>query len=127
MIVRSEDFIPRTHPVLLEPDLPVEIKIFLKQGGMAEPMNRMECCDVDDDCFHCGEKLTTPYLYWQGAPKSVSLHQKCALKVALGLIQDAHELTKDKPSESERDAAAWLDLYASKKEYGIEDEELRLS
>ena len=80
-----------------------------------------------DDCFHCGEKITTPYLYWQGAPKGVSLHQNCALKVALGLIQDAHERTKGKPPESERDAALWLDLFASKKEYGIEDEELRLS
>jgi hypothetical protein len=124
MLVRSEDFEVHTHPVLLEPGLPDEMKQHFREMGMAPSLNRVEMLEIVDECFHCGEKLTTPYVYWQGDPKGLSVHTQCAMKMALGLLQDVYESSKGQRAESERDAAKWLDLFASKKEYGVEGEEV---
>ena len=79
--------------------------------------------DLVDDCAVCGKKLTTPYIYWNAAQGGISLHPKCATDLALGLTQDACELSQGKPAETERDAVEWLDLYAQKKLYGVEEDE----
>jgi hypothetical protein len=124
MIVRSEDFEAKTHPVLLEPGLPDEFKRELKERGMADTMNGVECMEIVDDGFSCGKKLTTPYVYWQGLPHGLSLHPHCATRLALGLAQDGYQAARGQRPETERDAAKWLDLFASKKEYGLDDEEI---
>jgi hypothetical protein len=108
MIVRPEDFIPCTSPILLDPDIPEEMKLHFKNAGMAESTLGTDCLEIVDDCFHCGEKLTTPYIYWQGAPESISLHQKCALKMILGLTQDAYMIAKGLTPASDKDAVRWL-------------------
>ena len=123
MIVRSEDFQLRSPKWTEDSSVSDDLKSQLAEQGLAEPMNEMECMDIVDECFHCGRKLSTPYVYWQGALQSLSLHPKCAIEMALGFVQDGYEATKGHRAESERHAAAWLELYASKKEYGLEDEE----
>ena len=85
-------------------------------------MNRVECLTIEDECFKCGKKLTTPYIYWNGATGNLSLHPQCAAKLALGLVQDAHVLISGNPSSTEVDAAAWLETVAQKQQYGMEDE-----
>jgi hypothetical protein len=112
MIVRADDFIPRTHPLLLDPEAPEEFKRHFQETGMAPTLNKVECLEIVDDCFHCGEKLTTPYVYWQGDPGSISLHQKCALKLILGLTQDAYELANFSAIASKREAIQWLNTLA---------------
>lgn len=124
MIVRAEDFEAKTHPVLLEPGLPEEMRLDFKARGMADTMNGVECMEIVDECFYCGKKLTTPYVYWQGMPQSISLHQQCAARLALGLAQDGYAAAKGAKPETERDAAKWLETFAGKKEYGLEDEEI---
>lgn len=94
MIVRSEDFEAKTHPVLLEPGLPEEFKRELKARGMADTMNGVECMEIVDECFSCGKKLTTPYVYWQGLPHALSLHPQCAARLALGLAQDGYHAAR---------------------------------
>lgn len=123
MIVRSEDFEAKTHPILLEPGLPDGLKQDLRTLGMADTMNGVECMEIVDDCFYCGKKLTTPYVYWQGAPQSISLHTQCAARLALGLAQDGYQAANGHKPETERVATKWLDLFASKKEYGVEGED----
>ena len=123
MLIRAEDFEAHAHPVLSEPELPDEMKLHFKELGLAATRNNVECLEIVDECFHCGEKLTTPYIYWQGDPRSISLHPKCAMKLALGLVQDTHEAANGKRAESERQAAIWLELFVSKKASGLEAEE----
>jgi hypothetical protein len=94
-----------------------------KARGMADMLNRVECLEIVDECFYCGGKLTTPYIYWNGAVGALSLHPACAARLALGLTQDAYGVAKGAKAISERDAAQWLDLFAATKEYGVEAEE----
>lgn len=59
---------------------------------MADPLSRVECLEIVDDCFNCGEKLTTPHIYWQGATANPSLHAKCARDLAAGLEKEARDV-----------------------------------
>ena len=127
MIVRAEDFIAQPHPVLNEPGLPDEMKRHFKELGLTDTLNRVECLDIVDDCFFCGKKLSTPYVYWNGGTGSLSLHAKCSAKLALGLAQDASAVSTGHRPDSETTAVQWLDLFAQKKEYGVEDEEFPVS
>ena len=124
MIVRAEDFEVRHPEWISDPTITPDTRELLEAMGVDEPLNRVECLDVVDECFKCGEKLTTPYIYWNMAKGGVSLHPRCAARLALGLVQDACELAKGKRADTEPDAVDWLMLYAQKKIYRIEDEEL---
>ena len=115
MIVRSEDFQLRPPKWTEDSSVSDDLKSKLAEHGLAEPMNEVECVDIVDECFHCGQKLSTPYVYWQGALHSLSLHPKCATDLALGLIQDSCEIATGSPTKSERDAVEWLGLHAQKK------------
>ena len=88
MIVRSEDFVPRPPSWEDDPSVSAELKQELRERGMADPLSRVECLEIVDECFNSGEKLTTPYIYWQGATANLSLHAKCAGDLAKGLLKD---------------------------------------
>ena len=115
MIVRSEDFELRPPKWTEDSSVADDLKSQLAEHGLAEPMNEVECMNIVDECFHCGQKLSTPYVYWQGALQSLSLHPKCATDLALGLIQDSYELDTCKPAGTERAAVAWLGDYVLNK------------
>jgi hypothetical protein len=116
MIVRSEDFVPRPPAWEDDPSVSAELKQELWGHGFAEEQSRVECLEIKDECFNCGEKLTTPYVYWQGATANLSLHTKCASQLASGLSQDAFESAKGSPSESGSDATRWREEVADNKQ-----------
>lgn len=123
MIVRAEDFEYRPSSLIADPNAPQDLKNFFKESGMAEPYNNVDCLELVDECFKCGEKLTTPFVYWNGGTGSLSMHPYCAADLAHGLAQDAFAVSKGRRPDSGREAVKWLDLFAAKKEYRVEDEE----
>ena len=122
MILRADHFEARPHEILSDPDLSDEMKRHFKELGLADMASQVELHDIVDECFKCGEMLTTPYIYWHGAGRGLSLHPKCAAALALGLAQDMHEFDTGKRSKDETDAAQWLGAFAQKKLYGVEDD-----
>lgn len=120
-LIREQDFIPKHPDWMSDPAMPEAEKSKLAAMGFAEPLSRVECNEIHDDCFKCGEKLTTPYVYWQLSETSVSLHPHCAARLALGLAQDARDALEGKRGEAV-DAADWLTAYAQKRVYGVEME-----
>ncbi|MBX7208661.1 MAG: hypothetical protein K1X78_10135 [Verrucomicrobiaceae bacterium] len=120
-LIREQDFIPKHPDWMTDPDLTDAEKSKLAAMGFAEPLSRVECNEIHDDCFKCGEKLGTPYIYWQFMEMGISLHPHCAAKLALGLAQDARDALEEKRGEAV-DAAVWLTTYAQKRVYGVEKE-----
>ena len=112
MIVRSEDFVPRPPSWEDDPSVSAELKQELRERGMADPLSRVECLEIVDECFNCGEKLTTPYIYWQGATGNLSLHAKCAAKLALGLSQDAFQNAHGAGAKPQKEVVSWLEHLA---------------
>lgn len=108
MIVRSEDFVPRPPSWEDDPSVSAELKQELRERGMADQLSRVECLEIVDECFNCGEKLTTPYIYWQGATGNLSLHAKCAADLALGVTKDAFEIHSSRAAASDEEVAAAL-------------------
>ena len=86
-----------------------ELKQELRERGMADPLSRVECLEIVDEC---GEKLTTPYIYWQGATGNLSLHAKCAAKLALGLSQDAFQNAHGAGAKPQKEEVSWLEHLA---------------
>jgi hypothetical protein len=121
-VIRDRDFEAKRPAWFSEPDFPADLKEELIEKGFAEPVNKMECREVHDDCMYCGEKLTTPYVYWNCAEGAISLHAKCAAKLAIGLAQDAQEVIGGTRGNGKSDGVFWLTGYAQKCEYGVEDE-----
>lgn len=124
MLVTPDSFVAKTHPVLLDPAVSDDMKRELRERGWADSLNGMEMCDVVDDCFHCGQKLGTPYVYWHGWTGSVSLHPRCAMRMAFGMAQDAFQSVKGSRATTEMEVAKWVELFVGRKEYGLEDEVL---
>jgi len=118
MIVRSEDFEARHPEWLKDEEIPEELKRCLEASGMGEPTNSVECLEIVDECFKCGGKLTTPYVYWNGAAGSISLHPACAARLSLGLAQDSHELAAGTRCKIAAEAAEWLRSVAQNDEHG---------
>ena len=118
MIVRSDDFEARHPEWLSDEAVPQELKQTLQASGMGEPTNSAECLEIVDECFKCGGKLTTPYVYWNGAAGSISLHPACATKLSLGLAQDSHELATGTRCKIAAEAADWLRRVAEDGERG---------
>lgn len=85
-----------------------ELKQELRDHGLADPYSRVECLEIVDECFNCGEKLTTPYVYWQGATGNLSLHPKCAAKLALCLGKDSFSIQMKRDVSSDSEAASAL-------------------
>jgi hypothetical protein len=84
MLVTADDFAANPHDLFTNPDVPEEMKRHFRRLGWAEPYNRVECLEIVDECFHCGEKLKTPYIYWQGWAGGISLHPRCAMRMGSG-------------------------------------------
>lgn len=82
MIVRSEDFLTLPPEWMADTTVSAELKQKLRERGMAEAQSRVECLEIVVDCFNCGEKLATPYIYCHGVTGTFSLQVKCALDVA---------------------------------------------
>ena len=120
MIITSKDFEVKTPEWVTDPDLPEALKAQFHADGLAEPLNGLELCHIEDDCFVCGRKLTTPYVYWDGCNKGISICQSCAPRLALGLAEDAYELATGQRSAAPIDVTDWLGKYAQKREYGLE-------
>lgn len=60
--------------------------------GFAESLSGVEMVDLEDDCFVCGQKLTLPFVYWDGSLRGLSFHGNCAARLAGGLARDAQEI-----------------------------------
>ena len=120
MIITAKDFETKTPEWVNDPDLPDALKAQFRADGLAEPLNGLELCHIEDECFVCGNKLTTPYVYWDGSKKGLSLCRTCAPRLALGLAEDAHELSTGQRSGTKTDSTDWLGTYAQKREYGVE-------
>lgn len=59
----------------------------------SEGPNWAHDADFDDNCFHCGKKLSVPFVYWLGHDhKSLCLHPHCAAKLGGALLRDFHEM-----------------------------------
>lgn len=119
-LIREQDFIPKRPDWLADPSMPEAEKAKLMEMGLAEPLSRVECNEIHDDCFACGQKLTTPYVYWQLHDTAMSLHPNCAAKLALGLAQDAREAMEGNRGEAVN-GAEWLVTYAQDRMYGAEE------
>lgn len=113
MIVRSEDFVPRPPSWEDDTSVSAELKQELRERGMADPLSRVECLEIVDECFNCGEKLTTPYIYWQGATGNLSLHAKCAATLALGVTKDAFQIISSRAPSGDLEAATALPQFAN--------------
>jgi hypothetical protein len=120
MIITSKDFEVKTPEWVTDPNLPEGLKAQFRADGLAEPLNGLELCQIEDDCFVCGRKLTAPYVYWDGCNKGISLCQTCAPRLALGLAEDAYELASALRSKAKTDATDWLGTYAQRRENGLE-------
>ena len=103
MIVREKDFVPRHPAWVTNPDVPADLKQAMIQEGFGEAYSWTQCETLDDDCTHCGEKLTLPFVFWAGATKNLCLHPRCASMLGSGLIRDNAELRDGKDK-----ANAWL-------------------
>ncbi len=124
MLVTSDSFVAKTHPVLLDPEVSDERKRQFREMGWAESLNQMELCDIVDDCFLCGQKLTTPYVYWHGWLKGLSLHPRCAMELGFGLVQDVYAASHEGRADCETTVADWVKHFVGRKEYGLQDEVL---
>ena len=67
-------------------------RILIEEMGYGEEFSRCESMHIDSLCFDCGEVLIAPYVYWHGSDKGISLHQKCASRLAKGILRDADEI-----------------------------------
>lgn len=47
-----------------------------------------EIFDLSDNCFHCGEQLTIPFVYWHRGTESICLHFDCAGRLGGGMFRD---------------------------------------
>lgn len=112
MIVRTEDFEARPPAWMEDPTVSTELKEELRERGMADSASRVDCLEIVDDCFNCGEKLTTPYIYWHGATGTLSLHAKCAVDLVMGLAQDAHQMEAPNDAPTRQAAARWIESLA---------------
>jgi hypothetical protein len=119
-LIREQDFIPKRPDWVADPAMSETEKAKLIEMGLAEPLSRVECNEIHDDCLVCGQKLTTPYVYWQVHHMAMSLHPKCAAKLALGLAQDAQDALEGTRGGGVN-AAEWLTTYAQKRMYGVDE------
>lgn len=55
MIVRSEDLEARPPKWMDDHTISTELKQELRERRMADPLSRVECLAIVDDCFNCGE------------------------------------------------------------------------
>ena len=84
MIITSASFEVKTPEWVNDPDLPEGFKKIFHADGLAEPLNGLELCHIEDDCYLCGNKLMTPYVYWHCGDKGLSLGGICAPPARLG-------------------------------------------
>lgn len=113
-LIREQDFNPKHPDWMSDPAMPEAEKSKLLAMGLTEPLSRVECNEIHDDCHACGQKLTTPYVYWQLHDTVMSLHPNCAAKLALGLAQDAQDALEGERGDAVN-AADWLVNYARKR------------
>lgn len=106
-VIRSEDFEPRRPEWVSDPHFDDLLKKELIARGMAEPLSGVECVELEDDCWYCRQKLTTPYVYWNNE-RSLSLHAACAARLAAGLAQDAQEILSGGRGDGKVSGAKWL-------------------
>jgi len=45
---------------------------------------------LPDECFHCGERLMYPVIYWAGE-QVIALHPACCNNLCIGLMRDLSE------------------------------------
>ncbi len=122
MIVTAASFEVKTQEWVNDPDLPEGLKKIFHADGLAEPLNGLELCHLEDECYLCGNKLTTPYVYWHCGDKGLSLCGICAPRLALGLAEDSQELRTGKRCIANIEATDWLGTYAQKRQYGVEND-----
>ena len=120
MIITAKNLVTKTPERVNDPELPDALKAKLRADGLAKPLSGLELCHIEDDCFVCGNKLTTPYVYWDGATKGLSLCRICGPRLALGLAEDSHELATGERGQANTDATGWLGTYKQKRKYGME-------
>lgn len=94
-VIHAKDFHDRFCDWVDDPSISEEEKQELFKAGMGI-FNASEGMDVNDLCFLCGEKLTFPYVYWNGShgdikgqAKGISLHAGCARHLAVAITKDA--------------------------------------
>ena len=91
-IVRDEDF-EAQHPQWVTDRTIDEIeKRKLIEAGMGRAWTWTQHQELDDECLRCGEKLTTPFVFWAGRTKNICLHPECAGALGAALIRDFSEL-----------------------------------
>ena len=105
-IIRDEDFIPRRSKGFSE--MPASMQQGCIEAGLAEMYSISDSIHLQDDCFVCGKKLKTPYVYWHGMTRGLSLHPECVPKLAAGICRDAGEIYGELPGPATAEGAAWL-------------------
>jgi hypothetical protein len=93
-VVRQEDFEPKHPEWVTDPTVSAKHKHELLKAGFGEAWTWTQYSEMDDDCFLCGNKLTTPFVFWRGMTKTLCLHPQCAGHLGGALTRDWME-TRD--------------------------------
>jgi hypothetical protein len=70
---------------------PADKRYLAEEMGMGDESADCDAMYLDSKCFNCGEVLSSPYIYWHGEDKGISLHPKCAVNLAKGILRDVEE------------------------------------
>lgn len=94
-VITEKDFHDKLSDWVTDPTISDEEKQELLDMGMGV-FNASEGMEINDLCFVCAERLTFPYIYWNGShgdikgeAKGISMHAECARHLAIAITNDA--------------------------------------
>ena len=90
-VITQKSFEAKWPKWMADPDVDESVK----RGASFTDADAMVLADT---CLMCGEKLLLPYIYWNGCGDDgnaigISLHEKCARRLAKAITRDADEIS----------------------------------
>ncbi len=49
----------------------------------------------EQDCFYCGEALTSPAIHWMGTGFNLIVHPGCCVELVIRLLRDVYQIENE--------------------------------